>query len=422
MYKLFKKLAGISIFYSCANSIEALSPFILAIILTRFLDPHDYGVWVLFISLVGFLRPIVNLTVQDALKMHYYEMCRERRTTFVVSAFYLSTASALFLALVAVLFGEVFEVMLQFPARWVVAIVVAAYLYVNFYFVLTYNQFAEKRSRFIVLQFVQSLLGIALITALVYQGWGWQGVVIGKTLGLLAACGLGVFWLAGDLDLSPGAHDRRQIKDLLKFGLLYLPAGLGLVAVPLTDRLIVTHVLGLSANGLYGIGALFGSALFVGISGFLYAWMPWLFQRLGESQGDYKKEISAVSLGFLLLLPVVGFFFCLISIFLAPYVIGAAFSDAFVFIPWAIAGIVAMGYSHHNLAFLHFKKAVVPMSISSTSCIVLNIILSYFGAVYFGIAGVFGATVFAYLSSAIISGIFIVMNYNLLTFDRREHA
>ena len=37
MYKLLKRLAGISVFYSFANSIEALSPFFLALILTRFL-------------------------------------------------------------------------------------------------------------------------------------------------------------------------------------------------------------------------------------------------------------------------------------------------------------------------------------------------------------------------------------------------
>ena len=55
MYKLLRRLAGISVFYSFANSIEALSPFLLAIILTRLMMPEDYGIWVLFVSLVAFL-------------------------------------------------------------------------------------------------------------------------------------------------------------------------------------------------------------------------------------------------------------------------------------------------------------------------------------------------------------------------------
>jgi O-antigen/teichoic acid export membrane protein len=106
MYKLLRRLAGISVFYSFANSIEALSPFLLAIILTRLMVPEDYGIWVLFVSLVAFLRPVVNLTIQDALKMHFYEMDKARLAAFVVSAFYLSVGSALVLGVLAVTFGD----------------------------------------------------------------------------------------------------------------------------------------------------------------------------------------------------------------------------------------------------------------------------------------------------------------------------
>ncbi len=413
MYKLFKKLAGISIFYSFANSIEALSPFFLAILLTRLLSPEDYGIWVLFVSLVAFLRPVVNLTIQDALKMRFYEMDGAGRAAFVVSAFYLSTASALFLGLVAVLFNETVAGLIKFPSTWVVAIVLAAYLYANFYFMLTFNQFAEQRGRFIGLQLTQSLFGFAIIALLVYQGWNWQGVVLGKIAGLIIACILGVAWLAGDLRLRIGLPRKSELREMAKFGLIYLPTGFGLVAVPLTDRLIITHVLGFSENGLYGVAALFGSALFVGINGFLHAWMPWLFQRLGQLQSNYRIEVSAVSFGFLLLLPVMGLAFYLVSLVAAPILIGEAFSSSFALIPWAIAGTVAMGYFFHNQAFLHFRKAIVPMSISSLVCIVMNAVLSYYGAVHYGVAGVLAATIGAFMISATISGVYMVLHYNV---------
>lgn len=422
MYKLFKRLVGISIFYSFANSIEALTPFILAIILTRFLQPHDYGIWVLFVSLVAFLRPVVNLTIQDALKMHYYEMNSARRATFVVSAFYLSTGSALFLAIIAVLFDDFLSAWIKFPAPWIISIVAAAYLYVNFYFVLAFNQFAGKRGHFIALQLVQSIVGLTTIIMLVSRGWSWEGVILGKMLGLLVTCVIGVRWLAGDLKLNLNAHCTKQIKDLIKFGLFYLPTGFGLVAIGLTDRLIISHMLGLSENGLYGVAALFGSALFVAINGFLHAWMPWLFQRLGESDGEYRKEIKTVSLGFLLLLPIIGLCLYFVSIIAAPILIGKTFENAFSLIPWAIAGTVAMGYFYHNQAYLHFKKAVVPMSISSSICILLNILLSYLGVIYYGVAGVLAATIGAFMISALISGTFILLHYNLFNFLRDNHA
>jgi O-antigen/teichoic acid export membrane protein len=422
MYKLLRRLAGISVFYSFANSIEALSPFLLAIILTRLMVPEDYGIWVLFVSLVAFLRPVVNLTIQDALKMHFYEMDKARLAAFVVSAFYLSVGSALVLGVLAVTFGDSLSGLVKFPAAWIVSIVVTAFLFVNFYFILAYNQFAEKRGRFVTLQFVQSLIGFAAITVLVYLGWSWQGVVLGKMVGLTVACVAGILWLAGDLKLDLRAHSKEQIKELVKFGLCYLPTGFGLVAVPLTDRLIISHILGLGENGLYGVAALFGSALFVAINGFLHAWMPWLFQQLSKPSGNYRSEIFTVSVGFLLLLPVMGVVFYIIAVIAAPILIGASFTGAFGLIPWAVAGTVAMGYFYHNQAFLHFKKAVLPMSVSSLNCIVLNIVLSYYGALYYGVAGVLAATIAAYMISAVTSGLFIAMDYNLLGVRRRSAA
>ncbi len=419
MYKLLRRLAGISVFYSFANSIEALSPFLLAIILTRLMMPEDYGIWVLFVSLVAFLRPVVNLTIQDALKMHFYEMDRSR---LVVSAFYLSLGSALVLGVLAVVFRDSLSSAVKFPAAWIIAIVVTAFLYVNLYFILAYNQFAEKRRHFVTLQVVQSLIGFSAITLLVWLGWNWQGVVMGKMVGLFVACLVGIAWIAGDLKLDLRAHDRQQIKELVKFGLCYLPTGLGLVAVPLTDRLIISHILGLGENGLYGVAALFGSALFIAINGFLHAWMPWLFQQLSKPSGNYRSEIFTVSVGFLLLLPVMGVVFYVVAVIAAPFLIGASFSNAFGLIPWAVAGTVSMGYFYHNQAFLHFKKAVLPMSVSSLNCIVMNIVLSYYGALYYGVAGVLAATIAAYTISAVTSGLFIVMDYKLVGSLRRAFA
>lgn len=416
MYKLLKRLAGISVFYSFANSLEALSPFVLALILTRFLAPEEYGIWVLFVSLVAFLRPVVNLTIQDALKMHFYDMDKGRQAAFVLAAFYISSATALVLGFVSVVFADALSTVVKFPAPWIIAVVAATYFYVSLYFFLTFNQFADKRGRFISLQLIQSLCSTAAIVALVVAGWNWQGVVTGKIVGLAIACAIGAVWLWRDIDLKLSTDCRQEIKDLVKFGLAYLPAGFGLVAVPLTDRLIISHVLGLGENGLYGVAALFGSALFIVIGGFLHAWMPWLFQQLREPRTDsFRREISIVSLGFLLLLPVAGVVFYLVSKVAAPIVIGASFERAFPLIPWAITGTVAMGCFYHNQAFLHFKKAVLPMSISSLNCIVLNLYLSYYGALLYGVVGVLAATIVAFLTSALISGLFITYHYSIFT-------
>ena len=412
MYNLLKKLTQNSAFYTFANSIEAFSPFLLAIILTRHLAPDEYGVWVLFIALVTFLRPLINLTIQDALRMHFFEMNDAERARFVWSSFCLTTICTASLIAITLALSQPLSTALSMPAEWLVTIPIAAYLYAVFYFLLAYNQFAHDRQRFLGLHMVQTAASLACIALLIFNGWGWQGVVIGKIAGLAIGCVAGISWLITELQFANVLRQRPQLVRLAKFGLLYLPTGMGLVAIPLTDRLIVTHVLGLAENGLYGVAALFGVAVFVAINGMLHAWMPWLFRSLNDWHGK-SREIITVSLVFLALLPLGGVTAYFVSVPVAPFIIGGEFDGAFHMIPWAIAGTVSMGYFFHNQAYLHFKKAILPMSLSSFACITLNAVFSYYGAIHYGVIGVLAATIAAFLVAALISASFIIPRYHL---------
>ncbi|NGP52160.1 lipopolysaccharide biosynthesis protein [Thioalkalivibrio sp. XN8] len=415
MRSLLLRLARGSAFYTLANSIEAISPFLVAVIVTRILSPSEYGAWVLFIGLVTFLRPVLNLSLQDALRMRFYDMDERELARFIWSCFCLTT----FCASVCVLFlysiREELSGMLSLPAAWLPAAAVTAYFFANFYFLLAYNQFARQSSHFLVLHVVQTMASISAIAAFVVSGWGWVGIAIGKILGLAIGCCLGVLWLSRELPVRTARREQLDLAHLAKFGLLYLPAGMGLVAIPLTDRVIVTKVLGLAENGFYGVAALFGMALFVAINGILHAWTPWLFRNLALGTAK-RQEIALVSVVFLLVLPLGGIAALSLSALIAPVVIGAQFESAFPLIPWAIAGAISMGYFFHVQTFLLYKKAVWEMSASSLLCIIANGVLSYYGARYAGLAGVFAATVGAFLASTMLSGMLALVRYRRTPF------
>ena len=404
---LLKKIYTSSLIYTLANSIEALTPFILAVVLTRKLSPDEYGIWVLFIALFSFVRPIICLSAQDALKMHYFELKSSSLAEFILSSFFLTSIITLLLSCVAFFAKDYLSALLRFPATWLVSIVCTAYLYSLFFFLLTYNQFANNKKRFICLHLIQSSFSIGLAITLVFFQWGWQGAIIGKLTGLFAAFFIGAWWLVGEIKFNLNVLVFQRAKELLKFGIHYLPTGLSLVIVPLTDRMVITNMLGLHENGLYGVAALFGSAFFIVINGFLYAWMPWLFGKLTKKDNQAKAEIRLVSMSFVLLLPFVALVFYFFSLFVAPYIIGASFNDAFILISWVILAFVMQGYFLHNQAFLLFNKNTIIMSICSLFCIVLNIMLSYIWSLSYGIKGVIVATAVSYFVASLLSSFFV---------------
>lgn len=401
-----RRLYTSSLIYALANSIEAFAPFILAVILTRKLSPEEYGIWVLFIALFTFLRPITSLSVQDALKMHYFELERNSLSEFILSSFFLTSIITLLLSSIVLLGKDQLSIWLNFPDSWMISIVLTAYLYSLFYFLLTFNQFENNKKRFILLHVLQSSVGIGLAITLVLFEWGWQGAILGKLSGLLTAFFLGAWWLVRDLKFNINTRVVQKIKELIKFGLHYLPTGLSIVIIPLTDRMIITNILGLHVNGLYGVAALFGSAFFIVINGFLYAWIPWLFQRLIRQEEQDKAEIRLVSISFFLVLPIAAQGFYFFSILVAPFVIGNSFYDAFALISWVLSAFVMQGYFLHNQAFLLFKKKAIMMSICSFFCIILNFILSYLWALSYGVKGVIIATAVSYFTSSLLISIF----------------
>src|SRR4029434_6758683 len=104
--KAKKFLAMQSLFYAVANSIEALVPFMLAPILTRTLDPTAYGIWVLFITYATFLRPIVGLTAQDAIRMHFYDFDKKQLDQFTHTVLYVIMTMALIVLTITFLFPD----------------------------------------------------------------------------------------------------------------------------------------------------------------------------------------------------------------------------------------------------------------------------------------------------------------------------
>ena len=145
-------LALQSVFYAFANGIEALVPFLLAPILTRSLEPAEYGLWVLFVTYSTFLRPIIGLTSQDAIRMRFYDFDQEQLDQYTHTIFYIMMVTVCLGTIGVFLFVDELAYISKFPAHWLVTIVIAAFLFEAFYTVLALHQFHERRASFMYTQ------------------------------------------------------------------------------------------------------------------------------------------------------------------------------------------------------------------------------------------------------------------------------
>lgn len=409
--KAKKFLAMQSLFYAIANSIEALVPFLLAPILTRTLDPTGYGIWVLFITYATFLRPIVGLTTQDAIRMRFYDLDQKQLDQFTHTVLFVMLVMAIFVSGVTLLFSSALASAAQFPEGWLVSVVVAAFLYEVFYTALALQQFHNRRRDFLWTQVIQAALSLALISAFLFGGWDWRGVVIGRMLSMAVATLISLRSLGYSAPLFFKIPPRSFYRDIASFGVMYWPAGMVVMAVGMTDKVVAAHYLGVEASAMYGVAALFASAFWLVNYSFVLAWTPWLFRKLREAATEGLREVVSVSMLYFVLASVAAVIFYFVSLFVAPILLGEAFHSAIPLLPYIMIAIVLQGFFMHNMKFLHFDKSIGLMSACSALTIALNLWLSILWAPGMGLRGIMLATVASFGATFLISGVLVVARH-----------
>jgi O-antigen/teichoic acid export membrane protein len=406
-----KFLAMQSVFYAVANGIEALVPFLLAPILTRTLDPAAYGTWVLFITYATFLRPIVGLTTQDAIRMRFYDFDQKQLDQFTHTVLYVMMVMAIVVSTITFMFRDALAAAAMFPAGWLVAVVAAAFLFEVFYTALALQQFHNRRKAFLATQVVQAVLSIAFISAFLLDGWDWRGVVLGRMLGMAAAALVSLRTLGYGPSLFFRMPPRSFYRNIATFSVLYWPSGMVIMAVAMTDKVVAAQYLGVEASAMYGVAALFASAYWVLNHSFVLAWTPWLFRKLKDEPTEGLREVLSVSMLYFVLAAVAGTGFYFVSLFVAPILLGEAFHTAIPLLKYMMIAIVLQGFFMHNMKFLHFDKSIGMMSACSAVTIGLNLWLSILWAPGMGIRGIVLATAVSFGATFLVSGMLVVARH-----------
>jgi O-antigen/teichoic acid export membrane protein len=407
-----KFLAMQSLFYAVANSIEALVPFLLAPILTRTLDPTEYGIWVLFMTYATFLRPIVGLTTQDAIRMRFYDFDQKQLDQYTHTVLFVMMVMAVVVSGLTFVFREPLGEAAKFPAGWLISVVVAAFLFEVFYTVLALLQFHNRRKDFLATQIIQAVLSMTLVSAFLLAGWDWRGVVLGRMLGM----GVATLISLRSLGYSPLQYlripPRSFYRDITSFAVVYWPAGMVIMAVAMTDKVVAAYYLGVEASGMYGVAALFASAFWIVNYSFVLAWTPWLFRKLKAAPTEGMREVVSVSMLYFVLASIAGVAFYFVSLVAAPILLGEAFHRAIPLLQFIMVAIVLQGFFIHNMKFLHFEKDIGLMSACSALTIVLNLWLSIRWAPSMGIRGIMIATAVSFGATFLISGMLVVARYS----------
>ena len=307
-----KTLGKQSLIYGIGTILTRLVPFLLLPVYTNVFTPEQYGIVSLAYAFTGFIIVVYRYGMDTALMKFYIDAEGEGKKKYFTTIFSTQTATSLIFSgmvfitasfLSPIFLGGEYKTLMQFVA-------IILFLDALRELPLLVLRANEKPRQFIFLSLINVLLLMGLnIYLVVFLKMGIEGVLIGNIVAsaivLLATTSI----IVQNFKIS--SIDKNTIKEVLKFGLPFLPAAFFSMIMELSDRYLLEWLADTTAVGLYSAGNNFGKFGLLIVMGFNMGWTPY-FLKKGKDE-NAKQTFSRITKYFL---GILGFFVVFISLWI----------------------------------------------------------------------------------------------------------
>lgn len=358
----------------CGKVCTQLISFFLLPLYTGYLATKDYGIVDLITTYVTLIVPIITLELEMSIFRYLVDSRGKDKDTkkLMSNNFYVLLIALSVFTLVYIVVTHFFK----FDFRWLILIdIIICTLSGNFLQIsrgmgrtLDYSISCIITGAFTI---VSNILLIAVFKL------GAMGMIISMAL----ANGLGALYLFVRLKLYKLINfklvDRGLIKEMYRYSIPLVPNGVSWWIVNVSDRTIISWILGASANGLYAVSNKFPTILSSLLGIFNLSWSESAALHINSPDCDeFFSDISNTvtklftSLG-------VGMIACMPFVF--PLLINSKYNEAFDQIPILVLGavfnVVICLYSAVYIAKKMTKQVATVSIIGAIINIVVNVLL-----------------------------------------------
>lgn len=344
--------------YLLASILNASIPFLLLPILTRYLDPAEYGQVAVFQVWVSLIGALCGLSVHGAANRKYFDYSKpdEEIGDFIGACITLLIISTVLVTVFIYAFHSSINELLGLNDLWLWLGIPVAFS--NFLIQLRLGQWqVRKKAMFYgVFQISRSLFDMLLSLVLVVT---FSLSVTGRLSGIISAtC---IFSVIGLISLRYSNIVKFSwrpdlMKEALKFGVPLVPHIIGAFLLLTVDRAIISAKLGLNEAGIYMVAAQFAMAMSLMLEAVNRAFSPWLFERLKRDDNFEKRQVVKLSYGYSLFLLSFALIALLIGDKVLVLIAGEKYSAAGEIVGWLFLAQAFRGMYFLFVNYIFFVK------------------------------------------------------------------
>lgn len=386
-----KELAKNTIIIFLGKVCTQLISFLLLPLYTSYLVTEEYGFVDLITTYVTLIVPIITLELEMSV-FRYLVDCRKDKEE-IKKVFSNNFIILLMSLLIFIILYFIVTCFVHFDYRYLILFDIVVCTFSG-----NFLQIARGVGRTVdyAISCIITGAGTILLNILfiVILGWGAFGMI----LAIAIANGLGALYLFLRLKMWQyidfKQKDTKLIKSMYKYSIPLVPNGISWWIVNVSDRTIITAILGTAANGIYAVSNKFPTILSSLLGIFNLSWSesaalhinsPDRNQFFSDISNTVTKLFTCLGVGMIACMP-----------FVFPLLVNKSYDDAFYYIPILVLGavfnVVICLYSAVYIA----KKLTKQVATTSIIGAIINIIVNVCLIRYIGLFAAALSTAVAY--------------------------
>lgn len=394
--------------YGLGSVISKVIPLIMLPIITRLMpDPAFYGLFDLSNTITSFGTAIAILGMYDAMFRYFFEKDDEEyRKDICSTAFIFTLGTSIAIFLLMILFEKEIAVWVFADEQYgllVYLTAIATLLGATNGIISAPTRMQNKRKVFLVTNTLSPIIGYTVSIPLLLAG---HYLVALPLAGIVSSFLLeGAFAYMNRHFFSFNRFHGEYLRNMLKLAVPLAPTFLVYWVFNSADRLMISNMLGVQANGIYSIGSKLGLASQFIYQAFAGGWQYFAFSTMKEENQVESNSKVFEYLGIVSFISCM--FICAISkefyelVFTGEYVAGYIVSP-YLF----LAPLLLMLYQVIANQFLVVKKTwpgTVVLTLGALSNVVFNyLLIPILGVEGAGIATLCGYVLTVFLASAVL--------------------
>lgn len=371
--------------------------FLLLPLYTAYLTTEEFGTVDLIITYVSLLAPLISLQLENGI---FRFLIDERQKNNKTNKYITSSLFCLgLLMIIGVSVIILLSLFININYVYYLCILIAVTMMANY--MLQVSRGIGDNVGYSIGSMVAGISSVILnVYFIVFLHTGLYGLLLSQIISNIA-CTIYLFIRTKLYKyISPNSYDKKELYELLKYSLPLIPGNICWWIVSISDRVILSNIMGYSYNGIYSVSNKFSNAYITVFNMFNISWVESAALHINDEDKD-EFFSSVVNRMFKM------FSYCaILIIIIMPFIFNIFvkndFTDSYNYIPFLMLGSIFNVLLGLISPIYIAKKMTKKIAITSFGAGILNIVINLLLIDQIGIWAAVISTVISYAIMSII--------------------